>query len=333
MAQSQKKPFASVLATLLSTDDPSLRLIYDLSDMSPANFDTFKSAWPEASDERRAALARHMADIAEENYVVNFAPVFLHLLSDPLPAVKVAALDGLWDAEDAEMAPTIISLLRDDINVEVRAAAARSLAHFILLGEWGLIDDYNTPLIVDALLAVYEQPRTPDEVRRAALEAMSSVTHPRIAGLIEDAYEEGDNDLQLSAIFAMGNSADNRWLPTLEQELTSESAEFRAEAARACGLLGDEAVVEALEELLTDEDSEVIAAVIEALGQIGGETAFVILSGLSENPDYEEFGEVIDNAMDEMEWAGGEFDLFSFADDEGNGVASDEDDLNDLRLN
>jgi HEAT repeat protein len=333
MGHSKKKPFATVLATLLSADSPSLRLIYDLSDMSPADFDAFKRAWSEAGDERRVALSRHMADIAEENFVVDFSPVFLYLLGDPLPAVRIAALDGLWDAEGSEMAPTIIGLLRDDNNVEVRAAAARSLAHFILLGEWGQIDNRQTPQIIEALLSVYEQPRTPPAVRRAALEAMSSATHPRIAGHIEDAYEDGDNELQLSALFAMGNTADARWLPILEQELGSESAEFRAEAARACGLLGDEAVIDTLEQLLTDDDGEVVAAVIDALGQIGGDRAFNLLSRLADDPAYEDFDEAIDEALEEMEWAGGEFDLFSFADDDEDGAAIDDDYPDDLRLN
>jgi hypothetical protein len=327
MANSTKKPFASVLAALLSAADPPLALLYDLSDMSPADFEAFKRAWPDASDERRSALTRHMADIAEENFVVNFVPVFAHLLGDPSPAVKIAALDGLWDAEDSELSPAIIGLLRDDGDTSVRAAAARSLAHFILLAEWGQLDDRYTPQIVEALLAAHEKPGAAPEVRRATLEAMAPAVHPRIAGLIENAYEDGDNELQLSAIFAMGNTADNRWLPILEQELSSESPEFRAEAARACGVLGDPAALDTLEELLTDEDPEVIAAAIYALGQIGGDQAFELLSRLGEDPAYEEYDEAIEIALDEMEWSSGAFDLLSFADDEENDIPDD------LRLN
>ena len=106
------------------------------------------------------------------------------------------------------------------------------------------------------------------------------------------------------------------WLPTLEQELTSPSADFRAEAARACGMIGDSRAIDVIEELLNDEDPDVTVAAIYALGQIGGDRAFDILSDLAEDPDFEEFQDAVDEALEELEWTGGEMDLFSLPDDE-----------------
>ena len=40
-------------------------------------------------------------------------------------------------------------------------------------------------------------------------------------------------ELQLSALFAMGTSADPRWLPILVDEMESPNSDMRAEAARA----------------------------------------------------------------------------------------------------
>jgi HEAT repeat protein len=326
MDRRQDVSFDAVLAGLFAADEPSIPLLYRLSDLKSEEFSKFKTAWSEAKEERRSALARHMADIAEDNYLVDFSPVFAYFLTDGSPNVRIAALDGVWDSDDTKMIAPISELMAVDNDVDVRASAARALAHYILLAEWGQIESVHTEPIVAALLAELEKPAVPVEVRRAALEAVAVADDPRIAQHILDAYEDGAEDLQLSAIFAMGNTADSFWLPTLEQELASPSADFRAEAARACGMLGDEQAIEGLEQLLNDEDSDVISAAIYALGQIGGDRASDILSHLAEDTDFDEFQDVIDEALEEMEWTGGEFDMLSFPENED--FPSD-----DLRLN
>ncbi len=134
--------------------------------------------------------------------------------------------------------------------------------------------------------------------------------------------------MQLSAIFAMGNSADDRWLPILEQELGSPSPDFRAEAARACGSIGSQSSIDALEQLLTDEEVEVGLAAVYALGQIGGDRVSALLSRLAEDPDYEEFYDAIEEALEEIDLMDGELDLLAFPDDE-----DDDNFPDDLRLN
>ena len=328
MPNKKEQPFSSVLEALLFSDDPPIHLLYRLSDLTAAEFELFKKKWTGVDEERRLVITRHLADISEENYLVDFTPIFTQLFSDAAPAVRSAALDGVWDSEDTHLIPQIIKLLQTDNNVGVRAAAARALAHYILLGEWGQIDANHTSGIVEVLLNEYQKPLASIEVKRAALEAVSPAPDPRIADLILDAYEEGSDDMQLSAIFAMGNSADERWLPVLEQELTSPSADFRAEAARACGMIGSESSIDALQQLLTDEEMEVSVAAIYALGQIGGDEIIELLTRMAEDPDYEEFIDVIEEALDEMEWVDSSLDLMAFSDDD-----EDDDILDDLRLN
>ncbi len=330
MTDQKELPFASVLEALLAAEDVPVHLIYRLSNLSEADFRHFANKWQDVSEERRVALALHMAEIAEDNFLVDFVPIFTYLFEDPSPAVRIAALDGLWDSEDQTLVGPILDLMRTDDNVGVRAAAARSLAHYILLAEWGQIDDSRTPLIIDGLLAQYDNPRAAQEVKRAALEAVASASHPRIPELIQDAYEEGSNELQLSAIFAMGVSADERWLPILEQELSSPSPDFRAEAARACGIIGNEESIDALEYLLEDENQEVGMAAISALGQIGGERAYSVLARLAEDPQYEVFYEAIEEAIEEMEWMDGGLDILALSEDDDD---FDGDVLDELRLN
>lgn len=329
MGNQKETPFASVLEALFHAEDLPVHLVYRLSDLSSLDFERFKVAWKRAAEDRRVALVGHMADIAEENYLIDFTPIFVHLFEDNSSAVRIAALDGVWDSEDKALVSPILQLLRSDENTGVRAAAARALAHYILLAEWGQIDDSHTAMIVDGLLAEYDNPRAASEVKRAALEAVSPAAHPRIPDLIHDAYEEGDNDMQLSAIFAMGVTADDRWLPILEEELTSPSPDFRAEAARACGIIGNQDSLDALEPLVDDSELEVGIAAIMAIGQIGGERAFGLLSRLAENPDYEDYYDAIEDALDEMEWMDSGLDMLAFADDDDD----DDDILDELRLN
>jgi len=277
-------------------------------------------------EERRATIVGHMAEIAEENTLVDFTPIFTYLLDDSYAAVRQGALDGVWDAIDPALIRPIINLLQTDPSVVVRAAAARALAHYVLLAEWGQIAPGVVTPIVDALLAEYEQPKANEEVKRAALEALASANHPRVPELIRNAYEDGSNEMQLSALFAMGLNADDRWLSIVSDEMESPSADFRAEAARAAGAIGNPEAIDGLEQLLHDEDVEVAIAAVYALGQIGSERATELLNRLADDPAYEDLYDAIDEALEEMDWMGGEFDLLALPDDE------DEDENDDFAI-
>ncbi len=316
MSEQPQQPFPAVLSALFGDDDIPIHLIYRLSDMDDEMFGQFQRAWADVDEERRTAIVRHMAEIAEENYLVDFTPVFAYLFNDEYAAVRHGALDGVWDSIDPRLIRPIIGLLQKDRNIAVRAAAARSLAHYVLLAEWGQIAANLATPIVDALLEVYERPTTNMEIKRAALEALAATNHPRVVELIRDAYEDGPMDMQLSAIFAMGVSADDRWLSIINDELESPSADFRAEAARAAGSIGNPDAIDGLERLLNDDDIEVVAAAIYGLGQIGGERAAELLTRMAADPAYEDFYDIIDEALEEIDWVTSELDLLAFSEDE-----------------
>lgn len=325
MAIQRELSFAEALSALFDHDEVPVHLIYRLSDMADGEFSQFQKRWADASEERRAIIVRHMADITEENYLVDFTSVFAYLFADEYATVRQGALDGVWDSTDTRLIDPIIDLLQNDGSVPVRAAAARALAHYVLLAEWGQIAARVATPVVDALLAEYARPAAAMEVKRAALEAVASANHPSVADLIRDAYEDGPNDLQLSALFAMGVSADRRWLPILDDEMQSPSADFRAEAARAAGAIGSAEAVDGLEQLLIDDDLEVATAAVYALGQIGSERAAELLTQMSEDPQFEELYDAIDEALEEMEWLEGDFDLLALPGD-------DEDDDDELLI-
>lgn len=314
----QELPFSDVLDRLFSGSRVPVSLVYRLSDMSPEEMDAFEDRWPEQPAERRRVIARHMADISEENFVVDFSPAFLRLLADTSADVRRAAIEGLWDTSNLAVVGPMIGLMQQDQDISVRAAAASCLGHFVLMAEWGQIQQSVGDRIVKALLETYEEDETTDAVRRASLESLGNAADPRVARYIEDAYQHGGEEMQLSAVYAMGRSADSRWTAIILQEMGNPLAEMREEAARAAGNIGSSDMVDRLIELLSDVELDVQLAAVNALGQIGSDQAYEALAELMDDEEAYELHQAIEEAMDEIEWLGGEMDLalFDWDDDE-----------------
>ena len=115
--------------------------------------------------------------------------------------------------------------------------------------------------------------RLDDDVRGRAIESIGAYDSAWVRQAIQNAYESGEHSLKVSAVHAMGRSAESRWLPLLVRELSNEDAEIRFEAAVAIGQVAEESAIPHLVPLLTDEDEEVRSAAVSALGEIGGERA------------------------------------------------------------
>ncbi len=317
----EEKAFLTVLEEIFNDEPLPIAELYRLSDLQAEEWAAFVSGWTAVPDERRRAIVRHLADISEDNFIVDFTPVFTHNFQDALPEVRVAALDGLWDSTDLRLIPQITTMLQEDPAEEVRAAAAGALGHYVLLAEWGQLPERILPGLIDTLLAEYDKDETAVSVRRVLLEGLGASHHPRVNTLIEEAYESGDQSMQMSAVFAMGNTADRRWTVTVLGEMESPYEEMRVEAARAAGSIGNSDFVPQLAELAYDEDLAVRVAAVTSLGQIGGDEVQRILANMMDDPEVEEVDEVleaVEDAMEEAAMMAGDFDFvdFSFDDDD-----------------
>ena len=303
-------PFAEVLNSLLVDESIAIHQLYRLSDLDMQETADFRKQWLTASDERRQVIVRHLADLSEENFVVDFTPIFALCLQDLYVPVRIAALDGLWDSTDVSLVGAIINMLQVDSSIEVQVAAARSLAHFLLMAEWEQLKGVNTNAILEALRTTYEDAASALPLKCAALEAMGPLPLPEVRGYIEEAFDEPTRELQLSAMFAMGMSSDPRWLPTLLDEMESPIAEMRAEAARAAGSIGHGSAVPQLAELVFDEESDVARAAIAALAQFGGGEAHQSLEAVLADSDFAHLHEAAEEAIDETIWLDNELELF-----------------------
>jgi HEAT repeat protein len=318
MTEDSHLPFAEVLPRLFDDEAVSIPLLFRLSDMLAEETALFEGRWPTVSAERRAAVAQHMADIAEDNFEVDFSPVFGFMLKDPLPEVRRAALDGLWDTTNLNLVRPIMNMTTGDPVLSVQTAATKTLAHFVMMGVWGQIPRAVKNRVVEWLVPLYADVTTPPPVRCAALEALGPADHEAVPRFIRAAYESGDLAYQASALFAMGTSADPAWLPTVVEELRSPYVELRLEAARACGEIGRSAAVEPLQDqLFFEDDFEVQAAIVLALGKIGSDQARRILQDCLEDEEMADLHEVIEAAFEEIDWMSQSLDMFDLEWDDG----------------
>jgi HEAT repeat protein len=185
-----------------------------------------------------------------------------------------------------------------------------SLGRFILLGELEKIRPKPYSLAYDSLLRACWAAGEDEEVQRRALESLAYVSNEAVTTLISEAYGALEEKRRISAIFAMGRSADDRWAHDVRQELASPNPELRYESARACGELALSDAVPELEGLADDSDPEVQEAALWALGQIGGKRAQQILERYC-SAENEATRAAAEDALAELEFFHGELpDLF-----------------------
>ncbi|MGC9398280.1 MAG: HEAT repeat domain-containing protein [Anaerolineae bacterium] len=265
--------------------------------------------WPEIPEEERQKLVKTLGHMAEHDFEMDFSAVFRLALEDTSGRVRAAAIDGLWESQDTRLIARLAHFLRHDPIEEVRAAAAQCLAHFILLGELQKIHERSFETAYQALHEAYHDPEETLEVRRRALESIAYVGRESVIAMIRAAYKHPDERMQLSAIFAMGRSADRRWKEIVVRHLHNPNPAMRYEAARATGELSIHEATPELIDLTEDVDNEVQQTAIWALGQVGGERARRVLEKFLED-ESEALREAAKEALNEFEFLHGDLSRF-----------------------
>jgi HEAT repeat protein len=289
--------------------------LYALSDVPRDRLPAFAQAWEVLSAADRRRLMNALVELAEASFQVNYDAIFRHCLSDPDPAIRALAIDGLWENEEVPLVGRFITALRSDPAPEVRAAAATALGRFVLAGELERIDPAIQNRIMSELLTIIHLDGESIEVRRRALESAGYTCTPETTEALDSAYYQGDENLRLSAIVAMGRSCDRRWQELILDELESSSAAMRYEAALAAGELMLRAAVPILARLMEDGDHQVRDATIWALGQIGGTQSKRLLLEAFEGAD-EDMQAILEEALAEHALSEGrlEFPLYAVGD-------------------
>jgi HEAT repeat protein len=286
----------------------SISSLYGLSEMNKAETLLFQKAWHSIAVERRREIINFLVEIAEASFEVDFGQVFRFCLGDEDERVREAAIEGLWEDDDTALINPLITLLRDDPSSSVRAGAAISLSRYVLLGELDKLKARRFALVREALLETIHSPLEDLEVRRRAIESIAYSSEEGVLNIIETAYYDEDERMRISAVFAMGRSADPNWSHLVISELESFSPEMRYEAAMACGELELSAATPLLADLANDPDREVQEAAICALGQIGGNEARRVLYTCYEEGD-QSLQEAVEEALEQLEFLHGFLDI------------------------
>lgn len=248
-----------------------------LSDLAQSDAEVFCQMWQAIKVERRRHIVSRMVEMAEDNMELNFDAVFRTCLEDPDAAVRLKAVEGLGESDEPYLIELLLSVLHQDAEEGVRAAAAMALGRFTLLAELKKLRPSYAERLETALLEVLDHGDQPLEVRRRVVEAIGPLSSPRVTQLLQEAYSSQHQAMRASALHAMGSNCDRRWLPVLVQELSSPEAELRYEAATACGEMGEEDVVPHLAGLTRDPEPQVQEAALTALGKIGTSEAKRVL--------------------------------------------------------
>ena len=273
-------------------------VVYGLSDLSASERSAVEVEWVQLTTEARRRVLRSLIEASEAMFEMNYREIALLGLDDEDDLSRVAAIELLWTDETVETMRRLVSLAAEDPDSMVRAAALKELGRFILLGEYGDIPVEAAKAAQDLTLKIHTDRSEPLENRRRALEALSNSSHPNVERLIREAYADGNHDLKISALFAMGRTCSKVWRDILLDELDSADSEVVFEAVTACGQIQLGESVRRVGELVTSEDREIQLAAIWALGEIGGNHAFEILTSLEETVEDEETAALVDEALD-----------------------------------
>lgn len=230
-------PIKKIIEALLNLDLPFLpQYLYRLSDINPDDLELIKASWSKISLRRRQALMEDIEELGEKDPLLDFDALCRFALSDEDPQVRELAIRTLWDYEDRDLADLFVQLMDKDSSPEVRAAAASGLGRFVYLGEIEEIPEKMLHKIEEHLLKKCKGSDT-SLVRRRALESLGYSCRDEVPPLIENAYYSGNDEWLVSALFAMGRSANENWKTLVQSMIDHDFPPVRQEAVRAAGEL------------------------------------------------------------------------------------------------
>jgi len=323
--------FQTILDALLASGKDFPRRYYQhFSDISPLELKTVQDTWPRVKPDRKLSLLNGLLSMVESDTLVNFEVFARAILNDSEAAVRVLALRLLEECDDIKLIPTFIDLLKNDPDLNVRVEAANALNLFVDLGE---LEEISEEVYGEVHAALLEAAKGAEEtrLRRRALESLGWSSNSEVVELVESAFD-GNIDWRLSALVAMGRSADDRWEDRVLRSLLDDNDKIRKAAVQSAGMLAfKSARLPLLKMLESDDNGDVMSAAIWSLSQIGGEDVQTYLENLLDETEDEDLIDFIEEALDNLAFTEDldRFELMSFNPDDLEGL-EELDDMEDL---
>ncbi len=297
MATAPQKQLPVIIESLVRGEEPPAASLAAFSDLGRRDVALVRDAWPAIPLETRQKIIQRALDLTEDSVDLDFTQVALVGLGDESAEVRARAATSLWESPLREVALRLLQTLDEDQDPDVRTAAATSLRQFVVLREFDQFDAELGDRVVDTLRAVAESPESAGSLRAAAIESAGVRSLPWVPELVASGYNDDDRAVRLAAVVAMGDSADERWLDYLIEQIYSDDPEFRFAAVLSLGQVGSEETVEPLVALLADDDPEVVIAAVAALGEVGTPEAVDAINAFAEEAP-PEYAEAISDALE-----------------------------------
>ena len=258
---------AAILAAVAIVVSAAATHAQSTSNLTPLQFEIEKQQQRLKSsddEERRDALMRlgamHRAVASR---------VALPLLSDPSPAVRVAATKAILSLDSEESAAALLPLLNDKDEFVRRETAyalglTRSRSATTSLTDH-LLNDKEAGVRGAAAVALG---RIGDE---NAVTALASVLAPQLSAAAKSKRKPEANEFVLrAAAVALGEIKNRAGTPALIAALNNEKfpQDVRREAARSLGLIGDPAAIPALKSASSSEDPFLSELAFQALRKL-----------------------------------------------------------------
>lgn len=274
-------------------------LIYGLSNLNDEQLAELMPVWRGLDADFRHLILQMLTDEMQLNYDLSYDQLAQQGLQDADERIRRTSIELLVAGEDRAHLGLLLHHAEHDRALAVRTDALRGIAAFCKEGAY---EDFQQQQL-DAIQAVARQrlaiAHDADE-RGAALELLAAMDAAAFS-LIRDAYESDDEALRMSAVVAMGYTADaDAWREIVMHELEHGNAAMLREAARACGALELTEAVPALARLLDDEEADAREIVIWSLGEIGGKEAVRILNQLAELAEEDEDDDLLERIEDAL---------------------------------
>lgn len=300
-SNTKKFSFAETLNAISGTEQLNNATLKTLNELDEPKLAKFMGVWEGLPADRRAYVADKLASFMEDEFELNYDPIFANILRDPDPRVRLSALEGLQFYSDEALIDPLTDMLRRDPSEEVRASAAESLGVFMLAGALGKLTQRRNDKVYAALMGVLLTEPETSPVYANALVSVAGVTNEEVDYRIRAAYKSEDENVRVSAVSAMGVSANEAYEDFVRKELASPNEDMRSEAATAAGLLEIVDAVPALGKLIDDPLPFVAISAIDALAMIGNPQARMFLERAAESDD-DEIADAAADALEEMDF-------------------------------
>lgn len=256
-------------------------------------------------------ILKFLEDLVED-FGDDHTDEFLLYVAHESERVRAAAIRALWEGELDRVWPVIRTAAETDSSEEVRSTAVSVMGRYIyeeLLQSEGELEGEEleaTPEVIREVHAwlvnrLHSSDSSSLEQRRA-LEALSFCPGEAEHALMRSWSQHADPDLRMTAIFAMGRSAEPSFAEAILKAYEDPEDRVRREAIRAIGEAGLQEGISILEQALNGSDRDYKLEAISALGELGGQRAMELVNPFLEDKD-QEVSELANLAVINMEEA------------------------------